>query len=78
MIMHRSELMNYNVIFSAKNSAGSTSTEVNGDLELTVNINDVNDNDPIFNPPSKCTEMANGTSGRKCFCLSCLSTKGRR
>ena len=52
-------------MFSAKNSAGNTGTEVYGDLELTVNVNDVNDNNPVFSPASKCKELADGVSGRK-------------
>ena len=36
-----------------------------GDLELTVNVNDANDNNPVFSPASKCKELAAGVSGRK-------------
>ena len=52
-------------ICSAQNSGGTTATGPNGDLELTIDVEDLNDNDPVFQPASKCKEMENGTTGRK-------------
>ena len=53
------------LFFSAKNAIGNTTAEANGDLELTINVLDINDNDPVFDPPWKCKEMDDGTAGRK-------------
>lgn len=48
----------------ASNSGGDTSTDLNnGDLELTVNIDDVNDNDPVFSTVSKCKAMSADAAG---------------
>lgn len=51
------------LVLRATNNIGHTGTETNGDLELTVNVNDVNDNNPVFSPDSKCTEINAGKSG---------------
>ena len=53
------------------NSAGNTGTEANfGDLVLTVDVNDVNDNNPVFATTSKCKAMSANAAGCKytyCF-----------
>ena len=55
-----------NIYFRASNSGGDTSTDLNnGDLELTVNIDDVNDNDPVFSTVSKCKAMSADAAGCK-------------
>lgn len=48
----------------ASNSAGDTSTEANyGDLELTVDVTDVNDNNPVFSTASTCKAMSANAAG---------------